>query len=157
ATGRGADVQVTALAATALARAGARGDARAALAWLWSARGAGGGWGATQGNVLALRAAALGTPPAGTGGGTVRVGLDGREVGTLDLGGDAVPTLDLGPMLTAGAHQLALSGPPGVELDAEARVSWRGASAPAASARGLEVTLTAPEEPVARGMSAAFA
>jgi hypothetical protein len=156
ASGRGADVQVTALAATALARSGAAGDARAALAWLWSARHPSSGWGSTQGNVLALRAAALAAAPEPPPGGTVRVRLDGHDLGAVDLGSEDVPGIDVPGGLGPGRHLLELTGDPALALAAELRLAWRTAAAPPASTHGLTVALTAPAEPTEVGAVARF-
>lgn len=145
ATGRGADVQVTALAAAALAKVGQAAKARQALRWLWSARDA---WGTTQSTVLALRAAALAQPAATSG--PVRVRVDGGEPRVLAMDGDGVPTLELAG-LAAGPHQVQLAGEREAALDVDMRVEWRTPGEPVPVASGLKVALALPAEAAAVG------
>ncbi len=140
ARGRAADVQVTALAASALAGAGRASDARRAFAWLWSARAPSSGWGSTQSTVLALRAAAkLGSFSAPSG--PLKVALDGRPVGLLKVeAGQRSLTLpgDLAP----GPHRLTLGfakAPKG--LFADLRLGWRSQGPTRGQTRGLKVQL----------------
>ncbi|HLU66460.1 MAG TPA: MG2 domain-containing protein [Kofleriaceae bacterium] len=149
ATGQPADAQVTALAAAALHRAGRAGRAGAALDWLWQARSPRYGWGTTQGTVLALRAAALAAPPPPPPEGTLRVALDGREVGAIDLAATGVPSLELAA-LPPGKHQLTVTGPAG-GMRADLRLTWREARPPVRAAGGLEVDLVAPRGAVQIG------
>jgi hypothetical protein len=145
ARGRTADVQVTALAVTALARADRASEADRALDWLWQARGGTYGWDTTQSTVLALRAAALATPPAPTSG-TVQASLDGTNTGNVDLASTDVPALTLPTRLTPGRHELALAGDPSASLRADLRLTWREQGAPTAATAGLAVTLDAPTQ-----------
>jgi hypothetical protein len=153
ASGRAADVQVTALAALALARTGGRERAERALAWLWSARG-GDGWGSTQGTVLALRAATLAAPPPRALG-EVGVTLDGRPFATLDLAKPQVPTLDLPAGLAPGPHEVAVAGD-AAALAADLRLAWREAGPPRRQSAGLEVELVAPPAPIVLGAPVAM-
>ena len=150
ASGQSADVQVTALAATALARAGRTSETRRALDWLWRSRSPSYGWGTTHSTVLALRAAALAAPPAPTSG-ILRARLDGRPIGSIDLASIDVPSLRLPAALAPGRHELVLDGhAPGL-LRADLRVSWRERRAPAARGAGLAVALDAPSAPIPLG------
>ncbi len=150
ATGEAADAQVTALAATALHRAG-RGDrARAALDWLWQVRSPNYGWGTTQSTVLALRAAAIAAPKPPELEGTLRVRIDGRVAGRVDLAAAGVPGLDL-PALAPGSHELVLEGNAAGVLRADLRLKWRGAAAGPARESGLAIDLAAPDRPVRVG------
>lgn len=144
--GRAADVQTTALAARLFHRAGH--DAAALRDWLWSARAPGGGWGSTQGTVLALHAALDAETPAPTGPLTAR--LDGAALPPLDLDAPALPTLDL-PPLTPGDHTLALATDTPLRVDLRTR--WRTPGVPSAEAHGIEVTLTPAAPTVQRGQS----
>ena len=155
ASGAAADVQVTALAVTALDRAGAATEARAGLDWLWRARSPSYGWGTTQSTVLALRAAALAAPKPARAAGRLRVRVDGDDVGVIDLASVNVPGLALAK-LTPGAHVLTVEGDVEGALDADLRVSWRGRAAPRAAVAGLSVALDAPAEPVVIGRTAAL-
>ncbi len=141
ATGKGADVQVTALGATALRRAGAAEDASAALSWVWSARSPNYGWGTTQGTVLALRAAAEAADKSAPREGTLAVRLDGKQVGTIDLASPNVPGFELPPDLSPGRHQLAIDGEVAGSLSADLRVAWRDSAAPTPTRHGIEVAL----------------
>ncbi|MCA9538646.1 MAG: hypothetical protein KC620_07140 [Myxococcales bacterium] len=152
ASGKLADAQITALATPTLHRAKAMGDVDQTLRWLWQARSARGGWGSTQGTVLALRAAALAMAKSPAEG-TIEVVVDGRRVGALDLGVEGVPTLDL-PALAAGGHALKLSTDEGMMTDL--RVTWRGAQEPVAEQKGLAVTLAAAKPEIAVGESVAM-
>ncbi len=143
ARGDGADVQVTALAASALHRGRADGDAAAALAWVWSARSPSYGWGTTQGTVLALRAAAELADPGPPASGVLRVAIDGVEVGTIDLAAAGVPGVALPAGLKPGRHTVTVDGEVAGTLSADLRYQWRGASEPVATAAGLAVALTA--------------
>jgi hypothetical protein len=154
ARGPSADVQVTALAATALARAGRSIESRRALDWLWQARSPSYGWGTTHSTVLALRAAALASAPAPTSG-VLRARIDGRPIGSIDLASVGVPTLRL-PALSPGAHRLTVDGDVRGLVRADLRVSWREDRPPSARAAGLAVSLSAPSEPVALGGRASF-
>jgi uncharacterized protein YfaS (alpha-2-macroglobulin family) len=155
ARGQSADVQVTALAATALARGGRRVEARRALDWLWKARSGSYGWGTTQSTVLALRAAALATAPAPTSG-ILHARIDGRAAGTIDLASIDVPSLTL-PALPPGRHELTLEGDARGQLRADLRLSWRERSAARPQAAGLSVALTAPTTSIPLGGRASFA
>jgi alpha-2-macroglobulin-like protein len=155
ARGQSADVQVTALAATALARAGRTPETRRALDWLWQARSPTYGWGTTHSTVLALRAAGLAAPPAPTSG-LLRARLDGQPIGTIDLASIDVPSLRLPAALAPGAHDLVLDGQAPGLLRADLRVSWRERLAPRAARAGLSVSLDAPAAPIALGSPASF-
>lgn len=144
--GRAADVQTTALAARLFHRAGH--DAGALRDWLWSARAPRGGWGSTQGTVLALHAALDAKTPAPTGPLTAR--LDGAALPPLDLDAPALPTLEL-PPLAPGDHTLALA--PNAPLRVDLRTRWRTPGVPTAEAHGIEVTLTPAAPTVQRGQS----
>lgn len=143
ASGRDADAQLTALAVTALARAGRQREAQRALDWLWQARSDNYGWGTTQGTVLALRAAAVAAPPAPSETGTLRVRVDGRGAGTIDLASIDVPQLSLSG-LAPGPHQLTVDGDARGRLRADLRLSWREPRAAQAASAGLDVSLNAP-------------
>ena len=150
ATGESADAQVTALAATALHRAGRGPRARAALDWLWQVRSPSYGWGTTQSTVLALRAAAIAAPAPPPSEGSLAVRIDGRAIGRVDLGAAGVPSLEM-PSLAPGPHELVIEGnAPGV-LRADLRLRWRGAAAGPARADGLAIELEAPSRPVQVG------
>ena len=155
ARGQAADVQVTALAATALARGGRRAEARRALDWLWKARSGSYGWGTTQSTVLALRAAALATAPAPSSG-ILHARIDGKPAGTIDLASIDVPSLTL-PALPPGSHELILEGDAPGQLRADLRLSWRERSAAREHAAGLSVALTAPSTSIPLGGRASFA
>ncbi|HUS67921.1 MAG TPA: MG2 domain-containing protein [Kofleriaceae bacterium] len=150
ASGAAADVQVTALAVTALDRAGAAPEARAGLDWLWRARSPSYGWGTTQSTVLALRAAALAAPKPARAAGRLRVRLDGADAGAIDLASVNVPGLALAK-LTPGAPALTVAGDVDGALDADLRISWRGRAAPRAVTAGLSVALDAPADAVVIG------
>ncbi len=144
ASGNGADVQVTALAATALLRAGSSDKATEALAWLWSARSPSYGWGTTQGTVLALRAAALASgdePPPREG--KLAVHMDGKHIGTIDLASPGIPTVELPAATRAGSHKLTIKGAVEGSLSVDSRWSWRNKSDPKPESEGLSVALTA--------------
>jgi alpha-2-macroglobulin-like protein len=145
ASGESADAQVTALAATALHRAGRGEAARSALDWLWKVRSPNYGWGTTQSTVLALRAAAIAAPKPPPAEGSLTVRLDGRLAGRIDLAAAGVPSLEL-PSLAAGAHEIALEGSAAGRLRADLRLRWRGGAAGPASARGLAIELEAPDQ-----------
>jgi hypothetical protein len=138
-TGTGADVQVTALATTAMKRAGRGADAAAALSWVWDARSAG-GWDSTQGVVLSLRAAAALAEREAPPSGVVDVKLDGRVVGRLDLGGEGIPTVEIGGV-PAGKHVVSIDGVKSESLLYDLRVSWREDGVPSAVEKGLAVDL----------------
>jgi hypothetical protein len=145
ASGDAADVQVTALAATALLRAGRDDDAGQALDWVWSARSPSYGWGTTQGTVLALRAAALANgddPPPSEG--ELAVHMDGAPIGTIDLSSPGIPTVELPASTSAGRHTLTIKGAREVSLSIDARWSWRNTSEPRPETDGLAVSLAAP-------------
>ena len=150
ATGEAADAQVTALAATALHRAGRSERARAALDWLWQVRSPNYGWGTTQSTVLALRAAAIAAPPPPQTEGSLAVRIDGKLAGQIDLAAVGVPSLEL-PVLASGPHQLVLEGSAAGRLRADLRLKWRGASAGPARADGLAVELEGPDGPARVG------
>lgn len=149
ASGTAADVQVTSLAAMALGQTGDADRAKRALAWIWDAR-EGGGWGETQGTVLALRAAARAVRPAPLTG-TARVRVDGKLAGTVDLAAIAVPTVELPANLDVGPHTITIEGVPAGALTAELRVSYREATIPVAQSAGLTVALTTDDEPIKIG------
>ena len=150
ATGEAADAQVTALAATALHRAGRRDRAREALDWLWQVRSPNYGWGTTQSTVLALRAAAIAAPPPPPVEGSLAVTVDGRPAGRIDLAAAGVPGLDL-PSLAPGPHEIAFEGNAPGTLRADLRLKWRGAAAGPAREGGLAIELAAPDRPVKVG------
>ncbi len=141
-TGTGADVQVTALTATALRRAGRREEAGRAVSWVWDAR-AEGGWDTTQGVVVALRAAAAmqEKEPSPTGRLVVRV--DGKLAGHLDLASDGIPTVDLAGF-AAGDHTVTIEGAPKATLLYDLRLRYREAAEPRPIASGITVELTGP-------------
>ncbi len=149
ARGRAADAQVTALAVHALQRQGHLTDAQVALRWLWSARARNHGWGSTQGTVLALRAAARmsGSAPRK---GRLRVRLDGRALGEIDLAAAGVPELGIPTDLAPGRHVFEVEGE-AEGLQADLRASWRKGGVPQALVSGLEVKLSGPKEPVGVG------
>lgn len=161
AQGKGADIQVTALGATALARAPGRTDVAETLAWLWQARDARGGWGTTQGTVLALRAYAHGARQQAPGG-KVRVRLGERVVGEVDLASlesGGPPGLQLAAGLPAGLpagrHELSIEpvgergSLDGVRVDVRTR--WRTGPATHPVDSGLRVTVEHPGRPVRVG------
>jgi hypothetical protein len=141
ATGIDADVQVTALAANALARAAREATASRAVDWLWAQRRPSYGWGTTQATVLALRAAALLAPEPRNVEGSLEVTLDGKPLGEIDLASPGVPSIDLPADLSPGAHSIALRGSSDLRLRADVRWSWRDGSEPTAIARGIRVEL----------------
>ncbi|MCB9527621.1 MAG: hypothetical protein H6701_04350 [Myxococcales bacterium] len=149
ASGEAADVQATALAARVFHRNGI--DAAPLREWLWSARSPRGGWGSTQGTVLALHAALDAKPPAKLP--PLAVTLDGAPHATLDLDGAALPTLPL-PPLAPGEHAFTVDAT--VPLLTDLRWQWRGEGLPTAEANGIEVTLTPEREAIARGQSLAM-
>jgi hypothetical protein len=156
ARGQSADTQVTALAATALMRAGRAGEARRALDWLWQARSPSQGWGTTQSTVLALRAAALAAPAAPPSEGSLRVRIDGRDAGALDLASPSVPSVALPAWPGPGSHRVTLDGSVPGQLRADLRLTWREQRPAGAHAAGLSVSLDAPVLPVAVGRQAAL-
>lgn len=157
-TGKAADAQVTALGVVALGRLARRpeSDVKAALEWLWNARDERSGWGTTQGTVLALRAyAELSRQEPARG--RVHVRLDGALVGTLALGDDSLPTLDLPGDMPAGRHDLTIeparepAGGEPVDLSAvraDVRTAWRTGPAKQPVSSGLGITLSASTLPV---------
>lgn len=156
ASGAGADIQVTALASTALARAPGRPAVAETLAWLWRARDEKGGWGTTQGTVLALRAYAVGARRrAATG--RIRVRLGSRTLGELDLGADALPALALPSDVPSGRHELIVEPAVGegavdlAGLRADLRTRWRTGPARQPLASGLRVTAQDPGRAVRVG------
>lgn len=144
AAGQAADVQATALAARVFHRNGI--DAAPLREWLWTARSPGGGWGSTQGTVLALHAALDAKPPKTLP--PLAVALDGQPHATLDLDGAALPTLPL-PPLAPGEHAFTVDAT--VPLLTDLRWQWRGEGIPTAEVNGIEVTLTPDREAITRG------
>jgi len=141
ASGKSADVQVTALAAMALQASGKSARARQAVSWLGQAKSANYGWGTTQSTVLALRAATAMTTRAKPLEGHLVVRVDGRRLGDIDLGGPDVPSLALPKTLRAGSHVIEIQSPSPETLQADLRWKWRGSTLPQRSTEGLEVTL----------------
>ena len=140
ATGQAADVQTTALAARLLHRHAH--DATPLHRWLWTARAPNGGWGSTQGTVLALQAALDARPPQTLP--PLPITLDNRPLPPLNLEAIDLPTLHLPPTLTPGPHTITLA--PTTPLLADLRWQWRTLAPPTAQTQGIEVTLT-PDRP----------
>lgn len=114
ARGSDADVETTALAASALLRAGRTAQAVKALKWLLSVRDPHGTWNSTQATVLALRVLlqAASTPGLSESRGTLRISSNGRSqtvAFTADQA-DVVKRVDLTSWLGSGPLELSFDG-----------------------------------------------
>jgi uncharacterized protein YfaS (alpha-2-macroglobulin family) len=112
--GRSGQVETTALAALAMIKSsGHSATARAALAWLATAKDPNGTWHSTQATVLALRALLAGTnkPLGGPVARTIAIELDGQPLRQLTIAAgqaDVMQQLDLTSHVAAGKHRLRL-------------------------------------------------
>jgi hypothetical protein len=135
-SGDAADVETTALATLALLRSGRHGEtAQKALNYLVRQRQPDGAWITTQATVLALQALTAASEGGRGGTGTVRVRVNGREAGGLEVteqNADVAQQLDLTPFLSGGSAEVALSidgrGEPLVQLVSRSYVPWRARS-----------------------------
>lgn len=113
--GRGAagEVETTALAAYALAKAGTEPAlVKGSLDFLLARRSGHGAWPSTQGTILALKALLAGTESKGTP--TVTVSINGTAAGTFALTGGTAKVLPLGDRARHGMNTVELSA----DLDA---------------------------------------
>jgi hypothetical protein len=112
-TGRGGQVETTALAALALLHRNQSPEtARRALAWLVKQKDAAGTWPSTQATVLALKALLAGTgKPAGDGERRVTLTWDGekREIIIPADQAEVMKQIDLSAGLKPGTHRLTLA------------------------------------------------
>ncbi len=123
------DIETTAIVSLALMQAQAySADVQGALNWLIGKKDAQGNWGySTQATVLTLKAliASL-SAAAPTTAATVRVLLDGQEVGTrefTDFNADVLWQVELSDKIGEGAHEVTL------EFDGTGNLMWQLAGA----------------------------
>ena len=106
--GAAADVETTALAAYALAKAGREPAlVKGALDFLLARRLGHGAWPSTQGTILALKALLAGTETKGVP--KVSVSINGAAAGTFLLNEGKVKVLDLGDRARKGMNVIELS------------------------------------------------
>lgn len=111
--GTAGEVETTALAAYALAKAGAEPALmKGALDFLLARRAGHGAWPSTQGTILALKALLAGADSKGVP--TVNVSINGVPAGKFALSGGAVKVLQLGDRAKHGLNVIELSS----DLDA---------------------------------------
>jgi len=104
-------VESTALSAMALLKADRHGEAIKAIQWLHAHKNGPGTWGATQANVLALKALSLAAQKSGArSAGEVTVLVDDEPVGKLawKRGARDSQTLDLSKYIGEGRHDIRL-------------------------------------------------
>ena len=126
--GNSFDVETTGVAAQALIAGGAsRAPITGAINWLGGKRTRNGWWGSTQATVMAMEARiAYEQQGLDTSSGTVRVLVDGEEVGRTRVDGDDVKPariINLGQYLTEDSGELVVQSEVGVDYDLE--LSWR--------------------------------
>jgi len=151
--GTSLDVEVTGLAAHALARANRDGDLRAgALDWLVARKGSYGTWSTTQSTIAAMRALLDEAKPAPKGPQQITVTIDGEKVETYDMqpkARDVHHHVDLRRFSATGTHALELratgEGDVSYQLVATHWLPWER---PKPAALGLEVTYAANTVPV---------
>ncbi len=115
--GRNLLVESTALSAMALLEAGRYGESNLAVNWLHEHKNGPGTWGATQANVLALKALSKAAKKAGArSSGEISVLVDDEPVGTIQWarGARDSVSMDLSKYLGEGSHDIRLeySGQP---------------------------------------------
>ena len=113
-TGRGGEVETTALAALALIRSGCFPDSmRKALSWITAQKDPNGTWYSTQATVLALKALLAGTgQPSNGGERVVEVWMNGDVIRTVRLPAeqsDMLKQIDVSPYLKPGKQTLTLT------------------------------------------------
>jgi hypothetical protein len=136
-SGNAAHVETTALATLALLRSGRHGEtAQKSLNYLVRQRQPDGAWITTQATVLSLQALIAASEGGRGGTGTVRVRVNGREAGGLQIteqNADVAQQLDLTAFVSGDRAEVALSidgrGEPLVQLVSRSYVPWRSRSA----------------------------
>jgi hypothetical protein len=152
--GAGAAVEVTALMADALRRAGESGLADETRMALLANRKSNGTFGSTQATVLALRAIVLGSTPPPTEPSTVTVSCgDRKQTFVVGVGRATTHEVDFSEGLGAGAHPISVTidGPlvPAIQVAASWYEPWDKV-APEAPDR-LDIQVAMPSAPLSAG------
>ena len=143
-------VETTALAALALAAAGDH-DApfNRAIQWLFTTRLSGGGWGTTQGTIMALKAIEVRASrgPMVERAGSVAVEVNGKKVATVPLPPTSLRPLvvpDLARYLHDGPNtvRLTLTGTDGAPYGLDVRYSTRSPQSASEAPVGLKTSLS---------------